>query len=50
MKLMGMQAWDNKDGRELAEVSFMFGELMTALDIQVVIFKKLSGPVHVKLR
>ena len=33
---MGMQAWDNKDGRELAEVSFMFGELMTALDIQVV--------------
>ena len=36
LKLMGMQAWDNKDGRELAEVSFMFGELMTALDIQVV--------------
>lgn len=26
LKLMGMQAWDNRDGRELAEVSFVFGE------------------------
>ena len=36
LKLIGMQVWDNKDGRELAEVSFVFGGLMTALDIQVV--------------
>ena len=49
LKLMGMQAWDNKDGRELAEVSFMFGELMTALDIQVVcekIAKWLGGELY----
>lgn len=36
LKLIGMQAWDNKDGRELAAVSFAFGELMTVLDVQVV--------------
>lgn len=49
LKLLGMQAWDNKDGRELAEVSFMFGELMTALDIQVVcekIAKWLGGELY----
>ena len=49
LKLMGMQAWDNKDGRELAEVSFAYGELMTALDIQVVcvkIAKWLGGELY----
>ena len=49
LKLLEMQAWDNKDGRELAEVSFMFGELMTASDIQVVcekIAKWLGGELY----
>ena len=49
LKLLGMQARDNKDGRELAEVSFIFGELMTALDIQVVcekIAKWLGGELY----
>ena len=49
LKLLEMQAWDNKDGRELAEVSFIFGELMTALDIQVVcekIAKWLGGELY----
>ena len=36
LKLLEMQTWDNKDGRELAEVSLMLGEMMTALDIHVV--------------
>ena len=39
LSLIEMKAWDNKDGRELAEVSFAYGELMTALDIQVVCVK-----------
>ena len=49
LKLIGMKAWDNKDGRELAEVSFALGELMTALDIQVVcekIAKWLGGKLY----
>lgn len=49
LKLMEMQARDNKDGRELAEVSFVFGELMTALDIHVVcekIAKWLGGELY----
>ena len=49
LKLSGMQAWGNKDGRELAEVSFVFGELMTALDIQVIcekIAKWLGGELY----
>ena len=49
LKLLEMQAWDNKDGRKLAEVSFIFGELMTALDIQVVcekIAKWLGGELY----
>ena len=44
-----MKAWANKDGRELAEVSFMFGELMTAQGIQVVcekIAKWLGGELY----
>lgn len=36
LTLIEMKSWDNKDGRELAGVSFAFGELMTALEIQVV--------------
>ena len=36
LKLLEMRGWNNKDGRILALVSFEFGELMTALDIQVV--------------
>ena len=49
LTLIEMKAWDNKDGRELAEVSFVFGELMTALDIQVVcekIAKWLGGELY----
>lgn len=49
LKLVEMQAWANKDGRELAEVSFEFGELMTASDIQVVcekIAKWLGGELY----
>ena len=49
LSLIEMKAWDNKDGRELAEVSFAFGELMTALDIQVVcveIAKWLGGELY----
>ena len=49
LKLLEMHAWDNKDGRKLAEVSFMFGELMTVLDIQVVcekIAKWLGGELY----
>ena len=49
LTLLEMQAWDNKDGRELAEVSFMFGELMTALEIQTVceeIAKWLGGELY----
>ena len=44
-----MKAWANKDGRELAEVSCMFGELMTAQGIQVVcekIAKWLGGELY----
>ena len=49
LRLLEMQAWENKDGRKLAEVSFVFGELMTALDIQVVcekIAKWLGGELY----
>lgn len=49
LKLMGMQAWDNKDGRELAQVSLGFDVQMTALDIQVVcgkIAKWLGGELY----
>ena len=49
LMLIEMKARDNKDGRELAEVSFVFGELMTALDIQVVcekIAKWLGGELY----
>ena len=49
LSLIEMKAWDNKDGRELAEVSFAYGELMTALDIQVVcvkIAKRLGGELY----
>ena len=49
LKLIGMQTWSNKVGRELAEVSFTFGEQMTALDIQVVcekIAKWLGGELY----
>ena len=49
LKLLEMHAWDNKDGRKFAEVSFLFGELMTALDIQVVcekIAKWLGGELY----
>lgn len=49
LSLIEMKAWDNKDGRELAEVSFAYGELMTALDIQVVcvkIAKWLGGELY----
>ena len=49
LKLLEMHAWDNKDGRKLAEVSFLFDELMTALDIQVVsekIAKWLGGELY----
>ena len=49
LKLVEMQAWANKDGRELAEVSFEFGELMTASDIQVAcekIAKWLGGELY----
>ena len=45
LKLIEMKVWDNKDGRKLAMASFVFGELMTALDIQVVCEKSLSGLV-----
>ena len=33
--LLDMNVWQEQDGRVLGEVSFSFGELMTALDIQV---------------
>lgn len=49
LTLIEMKAWDNKDGRKLAGVSFVFGELMTALDIQVVceeIAKWLGGELY----
>lgn len=49
LTLIEMKTWDNKDDRELAEVSFVFGELMTALDIQVVcekIAKWLGGELY----
>ena len=49
LTLIEMKTWDNKDGRGLAEVSFVFGELMTALDIQVVcekIAKRLGGELY----
>lgn len=36
LRLLELKIWDNKDGRTLAEVSFVFGELMTALEIQTV--------------
>lgn len=44
-----MRTWVNKDGRNLAMVLFEFGELMTALDIQVVcekIAKWLGGELY----
>ena len=49
LKLIEMKVWDNKDGRKLAMASFVFGELMTALDIQVVcekIAKWLGGELY----
>ena len=49
LTLIEMKAWDNKDGRNLAMVSFEFGELMTVLDIQVVcekIAKWLGGELY----
>ena len=49
LTLIEMKAWDNKDGRNLAMVSFEFKELMTALDIQVVcekIAKWLGGELY----
>lgn len=49
LKLLEMEAWGNKDGCELAEVSFLFGELMTALNIQIVcgkIAKWLGGELY----
>ena len=49
LTLIEMKAWDNKDGRSLTMVSFVFGELMTALDIQVVcekIAKWLGGELY----
>lgn len=49
LTLIDIKVWDNKDGRELAEVSFGFGELMTALDIQAVckkIAKWLGGELY----
>ena len=49
LALIEMKAWDNKDGRNLAMVSFEFKELMTALDIQVVcekIAKWLGGELY----
>ena len=49
LTLIEMKAWDNKDGRNLAMVSFEFRELMTALDIQVVcekIAKWLGGELY----
>lgn len=49
LTLIEMKVWDNKDGRNLAMVSFEFGELMTASDIQVVcekIAKWLGGELY----
>ena len=49
LTLIEMKAWDNKDGRSLTMVSFVFGELMTALDIQVIcekIAKWLGGELY----
>lgn len=49
MTLIEMKVWDNKDGRNLAMVSFEFGERMTAFDIQVVcekIAKWLGGELY----
>ena len=36
VELLDMKVWKEKDGRVLGEVSFSFGELMTALDIRIV--------------
>ena len=36
LKLLGLQVWDNKDGRILGEVSFVFGNRLTALRIQAI--------------
>ena len=36
LKLLGLQVWDNKDGRILGEVSFAFGNRLTALRIQAI--------------
>ena len=34
LRLLDLQVWNNKDGRTLSEVSFIFGAKMTALGIQ----------------
>ncbi len=34
LRLLDLQAWNNKDGRALSAVSFTFGATMTALEIQ----------------
>lgn len=34
LRLLDLQAWNNKDGRTLSEVSFIFGAKMTALETQ----------------
>ena len=34
LRLLDFQAWNNKDGRTLASVSFTFGASMTVLEIQ----------------
>ena len=34
LRLLDLQAWNNKDGRTLSAVSFTFGATMTSLEIQ----------------
>ncbi len=34
LRLLDLQAWDNKDGRTLSNVSFTFGASMAAREIQ----------------
>ena len=35
LRLLDLQMWNNKDGRTLSDVSFTFGESMTALEIRI---------------